>query len=562
MKLSNVVYFLAFLGLLTLASCKVHRHDVRWSGGTARRILHGKALGESPLSAGKHKASAKVVSFQAVIKKNVTFWEELANDGIRLDTCDAHGRSRKATATLSGNEIDQADFMNGTVLVIRRKIWESVCDAPLFRMNRKTYTGPVLFLQVTKAVIKSSERRSVTVSLKMVHPRTVMPQVDFQIGSEHIDETFLKKGIAVEDSEDFHTLTEAQRSSIRSTAQNVSLPVTGRFHPPPSEFSVLDDRAKITVDVGVTVSTVSHRFVNGWFSQGVLWDTSVRFQGSVDFEPNTKLASITSRAPLARWEIPGYGATVDGIPGIGSLAIGDFFKVDEVSKLDVVPVGVKVGVHWDFGFSYSTTLQLNLFGGRWLDFHVYNFKEEGTPAPSPSFEWTGSVDSKIEGFSGVRMAIASGTEVDGLAVETSVGADVGLKATAEARLPAFPPKTSGWNLNGPACGTCHYVQGDLKFVGENLSVEETFGHFTRSQTIRQNLFSLGDVSFCAGATSCPTCSRCWSNSDCPNGQVCDPRHLKCSHSVSKGDKCDESRCLMCGYRESCTRGHDNEMRCT
>lgn len=127
------------------------------------------------------------------------------------------------------------------------------------------------------------------------------------------------------------------------------------------------------------------------------------------------------------------------VPGIGQLVIGDFFAIDEFSKLTAAPGGLRVGTIMSFGVTFKTNLLFKLFDILHPDLHVYSVKKLPAIRNEPkTFDLSAGVFTRISGFEGVRLAIATGVEIDGSAIESSLGADVGLRVSMEARSPPFP----------------------------------------------------------------------------------------------------------------------------
>lgn len=441
--------------------------------------------------------------------------------------------------TLTGREIDPADFPVGTAFVISTEAWETQCRfiaGPVVGVDEEDDT---LFFEIT-APAKSTTGK-VTLTLKRISGSTVAPIVDVDVHHDYVPEAALSKKIVFDEE----VLSVTSRDIFAADElNNISLPMSERFSFGYKKRVSLSNLGHMDINARVSAGITRFRFTRFWKLQ-FKWEQylSASFDGGLHLNGDYRLTPRTG--PIFRYWIPGLSFSV-GISFIARVKAGAFVGINWIVEMDL---NLRADIKFNMRYNRKEEVTAQLLPPR------YNARK----LPSSSSSGSASIDlmgsehyARFTGFAGLRPQVGLGLEYKRWSfwsfrrkttrIDGNVGANIGVEAFAGVQLPPFKPYTGSGGKLG-TCDRCHALQGRLSVKGKKLSAQLVVNNRVRSEHVFvQNLFEVRLGTMCGLAVSCsalpkpsptptatptprpvfrtPRCGYCYRGSTCYPGYYC------------------------------------------
>lgn len=504
---------LAILFSLTLFSSgegmtRCHRGPKNKNGVA---ILRGRALTDangSPADTGSH--ARHVVDFSIHLKTDIIIWEELSEDGIRIESCSFPEGASHAKIRLSGKKLDQTDFARGVVLAIEKADLEIGCKKELPSAKEADEADSYWFYRIKRS--KNIGDETVLLTVKMIQGMKAVPVIDISVHEKDASKSEIEglRSFVFEDSPG-NDETSSRIAPLYDQNANTFLPMSDKLQLFKKTIPVLGG---VSMEVSGSVNAGIRNFrltrVSGLHFE---WDQTLSASLSASLLTRVNLYRSKRTGSLYRAYIPNMSFSLS-IPLVGKIQAGAFLGVNWITELDV---------------SANTRLTFNARYQRYErvrasvippSYNAENRLPPGTGASSTTTVSVGSSSSvRLNGFYGLRPLIGAGITYTKrkvsfrwfkikIATETksvngNLGANVGLQLYAGYRSTSYPPY-SGSGIKIGVCHTCHLLQGSAYFRGKTLSVQTVVsGKVTAERVLVSNLFSIRLGTICALQRVCP-----------------------------------------------------------
>lgn len=451
------------LSLIQSVFCLTHRHCGLPDNGS--NLLNGR------------RGS---VRFSVELKKDVLLWEQMSQDGLRIQNCTKLS-SKEILISIRGASLDISDYVTDSVFVIQDNEWPELCKFPESEFKLDAH-DPMLFFAILAVNVSNATKDNVLLSLISTSGRLAVPSVNVFLPSAEVVQKSKTDPIIFGSLQD--TISSKTVGLIDDTKSMDELTFLVQPGVQAETYSLFE----------ATVDNFRFRRLS---TLQVEWEQSFHANASTRLTASIHYEGI-DKERLYYKDVAGLSYMLK-IPFVGTLRVRGYKYLDFVQSIITDEnVTAYMLTTTENIFKVSAALETgDLSIESLLPTDLYN-----TGDAILDFQGLENYRFGLSGFIGYTFGLSIDISLGQKSYSAGLELSSGLQTSMEAAVSPFHP-TNQTSVSNQVCNTCHQIRTHTSVVGKDLK-SSTFknGVFQREKTHIETLFEISIPQICLFPVDC------------------------------------------------------------